>query len=141
MPDRLHQVGFAQPDAAVDKQRVVYLCRFHGDRLARGKRHAAVGSDDELLEAVLGDEFGAETVIVLIEGEPQDVMAPENLDILDKFEQDFIKDEDRIHSILGPVTILKEAERIQGSSGPYARPTVLMSSVETVLAWLIPGSK
>ncbi|MCP4727640.1 MAG: hypothetical protein GY863_21555, partial [bacterium] len=55
------------------------------------------------------EQFGAETVIVLIKASVEDVFTSENLKILQKFEQEFSFDE-RIQSIISPVTILELAK-------------------------------
>ncbi|NQT71736.1 MAG: RND family transporter [Chloroflexi bacterium] len=72
------------------------------------------------------DKFGAETVIVLIEGQPEDILTTENLAILGDFEEtmsNYTFDEGSssgtkmaIHTIISPVTILKETARLKGSS-------------------------
>jgi hypothetical protein len=59
MPDRMQQVGLAQPGVAVDEQRVVGLGRRLGDRDRRGVREPVARSDHERLERVLGVEPGA----------------------------------------------------------------------------------
>ena len=53
VPDRVQQVGLAQPGAAVDEQRVVRLRRRLGDRDRRGVGEPVGRADDERLERVL----------------------------------------------------------------------------------------
>lgn len=72
------------------------------------------------------DEFGAETVIVLIEGKPEEILSTENLAILEKFEETMSSykvntgsssgTKAAIHTIISPVTILKETARLKGPS-------------------------
>lgn len=71
------------------------------------------------------DEFGAETVIVLIEGEPQNVLAAKNLAILDTFEQKFIENGQRIHTILSPVTILRLEANNRGTPDQWSDPELV----------------
>ena len=52
VPDRVHQVRLAEPDAAVDEQRVVRARRRFGDGAARGVRELVRRSDDEGVERV-----------------------------------------------------------------------------------------
>ena len=53
LADGLQQVRLAQPDAAVDEQRVVRLARLLGDGDARGVRQAVARAGDEVLERVI----------------------------------------------------------------------------------------
>lgn len=55
------------------------------------------------------EQFGAETTIVLLQADVEDVFTSQNLKILDAFEQQFLADE-RIRSIISPVTVLKLAK-------------------------------
>ncbi len=50
MSDGLHQMGLAEPHAAIEEERVVALRRLPGDGLASGMREAVGGPDDERLE-------------------------------------------------------------------------------------------
>ncbi len=52
VPDRMHQMGLAQTDPAVEKQRVVGAGRGFGDRQRRGMREAVGIAYDELIEGV-----------------------------------------------------------------------------------------
>jgi F420-0:gamma-glutamyl ligase len=52
--DRVEQVGFPQPNAAVDEQRVVGAGRRLGDRESRRVRETVRGPDDVGLERVAG---------------------------------------------------------------------------------------
>ncbi len=56
--DRVHEVGLAEPDAAVDEERVVGLRGDLGDGAGGGMRELVRGADDEALEGVLGVEVG-----------------------------------------------------------------------------------
>ena len=58
LPDRVHQVGLAETDAAVDEQRVVGARRRFGDGAAGGVRELIRRSDDEGVEGVAGIEPG-----------------------------------------------------------------------------------
>ena len=58
MPDRVHQVRLAEPDSAVDEQRVVGARRRFGDGAARGVRELIRRADDEGVEGVAGIEAG-----------------------------------------------------------------------------------
>jgi hypothetical protein len=57
MADGLHEVRLPEPNATIDKKRVVNNRRFLRNGEARGVRHAAVAAGDELLERVLGVEL------------------------------------------------------------------------------------
>ena len=59
MPDRVQQVGLAQPGVTVDEQRVVRLGRRLGDRDRGRVREPVARADDERLERVLGVQPGA----------------------------------------------------------------------------------
>ena len=52
VPDRVQEVGLAQPGRAVDEQRVVGPAGALGDGQGRGVREAVGGPDDELVEGV-----------------------------------------------------------------------------------------
>ncbi len=54
MPDRVQQVGLAQPGLAVDEQRVVGLGRRLGHGHGGRVREAVGRADDEAVEGVLG---------------------------------------------------------------------------------------
>ena len=56
VPDGVHQVGLAQADPAVDEERVVALPGIGPGGDARGVGELVGGSDDEVVEAVLGVE-------------------------------------------------------------------------------------
>ena len=58
MPDRVEQVGLAQPGLAVDEQRVVGLGRRLGDRDRGGVGEPVARADDEGVEGVLRVEPG-----------------------------------------------------------------------------------
>ena len=57
--DRVHQVGLAEADAAVQEERVVGLAGTLGDRQAGGMREAVGRADDEGAEGVAGVEVDA----------------------------------------------------------------------------------
>ena len=54
----MHEVGLAEPDAAVDEQRIVARARIVGDGERRRVREAVAAPDDELVENVAGVELG-----------------------------------------------------------------------------------
>ncbi len=54
------------------------------------------------------EQFGAEPITVLLEGQRENIFSSENLAILSEFEQEF-SDDERYRSILSPVTLLQAA--------------------------------
>jgi len=54
------------------------------------------------------EQFGGDSIVILLEGQQEDIFSVENLAILDQFEQEFSQDE-RYRSILGPLTVLQAA--------------------------------
>ena len=59
VPDRVHEVGLAETDAAVDEQRVVRLRRVVRNGERRGVRKAVRLAANEGVERVFGDQRGA----------------------------------------------------------------------------------
>lgn len=67
---------------------------------------AAVSKNTERLEGV----FGGDPIVVILKGSVSDVFSPESLRVLERFEESFSPESDeRVHSVIGPVTILKAA--------------------------------
>ncbi|MFO8009443.1 MAG: hydrophobe/amphiphile efflux-3 (HAE3) family transporter [Dehalococcoidia bacterium] len=55
-------------------------------------------------------EFGAESNVILLRGSLEDIFSKESLSLLEQFEQYIHQEQgDKIHSLVGPVTILKMA--------------------------------
>ena len=52
VPDRMHQVGFAQADAPVQKQRVVSFRRRFGNRERGRMRELVIGSDYKCIKCI-----------------------------------------------------------------------------------------
>jgi hypothetical protein len=52
--DRMHQVGLAQPDPAVDEKRVVKMARHAGDVHRRRACHPVGGAFDQRIESQAG---------------------------------------------------------------------------------------
>ncbi len=71
---------------------------------------AFVSSNSEIAQDNLRyeEQFGAEPITVLLEGQREDIFSSENLAILSEFEQEF-SDDERYRSILSPVTLLQTA--------------------------------
>ena len=62
------------------------------------------------------EQFGAEPITVLLEGQHEDIFSSENLAILSEFEQEF-SDDERYRSILSPLTLL-QAAIVEASQAP-----------------------
>jgi hydrophobe/amphiphile efflux-3 (HAE3) family protein len=62
------------------------------------------------------EQFGGDSITILLEGRQEDIFSVENLAILEQFEQEFSQD-DRYRSIVGPITVfqgaIEEAERMR----------------------------
>jgi len=54
------------------------------------------------------EQFGGEPLVVLLEGQLEDIFSADNLAILYQFEQEFANDE-RFRTIIGPLTLLQAA--------------------------------
>ena len=61
--DRVHQVGLAEPDAAVEEQRVERRRGELGDALGGGERELVGLADDEVLEGAARVERGADVAV------------------------------------------------------------------------------
>ena len=58
MADRVHQVGLAQTDAAVQKERIVGVRRGPGDGLRGGVGEPVGVADDELFKSIASIKVG-----------------------------------------------------------------------------------
>ncbi len=69
---------------------------------------AFVSSNSEIAQdnARYEEQFGAEPITVLLEGQREDIFSSENLANLSEFEQEF-SDDERYRSILSPITVLQ----------------------------------
>ncbi|MCP4607561.1 MAG: MMPL family transporter, partial [Planctomycetes bacterium] len=107
-----------------------------------------VFKDTELLEG----EFGGDPLLVMLKGTVEDIFSPEGLSVLERFEMTFGPDADpRVHSIIGPVTILKVAAEEAANIGyeiewndPLLVGSVVGDSSEAMLpemAQLVPDAE
>ncbi len=107
-----------------------------------------VFKDTEILER----EFGGDPLLVMLKGSVNEILTPEGLIPLDRFEKTFGPDADpRVHSIISPVTILKVASEESARLGyemewnaPILIDAIVGDSLETMrpeMAQLIPDSE